>query len=110
MIQPEVDATIAGSTSALGGTATGNILAQDFCPLLAIGHGEQLYVDFSYQVVKLALASPTRFASQNAVRTFVAENPTVCLNNRVVSLAQAISGISSVTLLTRFSVLVRLLA
>lgn len=67
-----------GSTSFIGGTKTGNILIQDFCPNVTVSHAEWLWNNFGFQIVKIALDSQMRFASPAAVRTAVAKGDIVC--------------------------------
>lgn len=78
VIQPEglvANDTIA--TSYLGGEA-GNILVQQFCPGLLVKHETHQYLDFSYQVVLLALASPRGFATQADVAAAVKSGKIQC--------------------------------
>jgi hypothetical protein len=51
--------------------------------LVTIGHGEQLYVNSSFQIIKLALQSSTRFASPAVVRTAVANGTIPCIQDDV---------------------------
>lgn len=67
VVQPENGNDIENSSSAIEGSRGGNILVQDFCPLLAEGHGQQLYFNFTYQVILIALRSQSRFASPRQV-------------------------------------------
>ncbi|KAK9897130.1 alpha/beta-hydrolase [Cystobasidium minutum MCA 4210] len=83
LVQPEVNNTMEGSTSYMGGLRTGNILIQEHCPNLTVSHGQQLYSNFTYQVVKLALDSPTRFASPVNVARAVANGLIGCVQDDV---------------------------
>lgn len=85
LVQPEVNNTMEGSTSYMGGLRTGNIYIQEHCPNLTVSHGQQLYSNFTYQVVKLALDSPTRFASPVNVARAVANGQISCIQDDVVS-------------------------
>ena len=51
--------------------------------MVTIGHGEQLYVNSSFQIIKLALQSSTRFASPAVVRTAVANGTIPCIQDDV---------------------------
>ena len=78
VIQPEglvANDTIA--TSYLGGEA-GNILVQQFCPGLVVKHESHQYLNYSYQVVLLALASPRKFATQADVGAAVKSGKVPC--------------------------------
>lgn len=77
-VLPQDNSTMEGSTSVIGGTRAGNILVQDFCPNVTVAHGEWLWDNFGFQVVKIALDSQMRFASPAAVRTAVAKGDIVC--------------------------------
>lgn len=58
---PQISNSMEGSTSFIGGSRTGNIQIQDYCPNLTVSHEQFLYADFPYQVVRLALlAGPGR--------------------------------------------------
>ena len=83
IVQPQLNASMEGSTSFIGGTKAGNILVQDFCPNVTVAHGDWLWLNFGYQVVKLALDSQMRFASPAAVRTAVAKGDIVCKQDDV---------------------------
>ena len=85
LVQPEANNTLEGSTSWIGGLRTGNILIQEHCPNLTVSHGQQLYSNFTYQVVKLALDSPTRFASPVNVARAVANGLISCEQDAIVS-------------------------
>lgn len=67
-VLPQLANSLNGSTSYIGGSRTGNILVQEICPFLAVGHNEHLYKNFSYQVVLQALNSTQGFVSQDSVR------------------------------------------
>lgn len=85
LVQPEANNTMEGSTSFVGGLRTGNIYIQEHCPNLTVSHGQQLYSNFTYQVVKLALDSPTRYASPVNVARAVANGLISCVQDDVVS-------------------------
>ena len=83
VVLPQDNATMEGSTSFIGGTRAGNILVQDFCPNVTVAHGEWLWANFGFQIVKLALDSQMRFASPATVRTAVAKGDIVCKQDDV---------------------------
>lgn len=85
IVQPELNNTLEGSTSWIGGQRTGNIFIQEHCPQLNVSHEQQLYGNFTYQVVKLALDSPTRFARPLDVARAIANGRVPCTQDSIVS-------------------------
>jgi len=66
VIQPEDTSSTA--TSFLSGSNVGNILIQSACPGLNVTHEDELFINFTFQVVKLAVASPNHFATPAQVK------------------------------------------
>jgi len=67
VIQPEPGPNDPSATSFMSGRKSGNIFIQQFCPLLLVEHQDHIYINFDYQVVKMALSSSTKYASPTAV-------------------------------------------
>jgi len=61
IIQPENNSPTA--TSFLSGSNVGNIFIQNACPGLLVTHEDELFINFTFQVAKLALNSPEKFAT-----------------------------------------------
>jgi len=61
IIQPEDNTPTA--TSFLSGSNVGNIFIQNACPGLLVTHEDELFINFTFQVAKLALNSLENFAT-----------------------------------------------
>lgn len=77
-VRPQVNNTLQGSATYVAGRQAGNILVQESCPDLAIGHNDFLLAHFGYQVVKLALASTKKYVTTSEVKQAVAAGQIDC--------------------------------
>lgn len=77
-VRPQVNNSLEGSATYVAGKMAGNILVQESCPGVPVGHNDFLVANFGYQVVKLAVASAKKFVTTSEVKAAVASGQIDC--------------------------------
>nr|AKE36869.1 CalB-type lipase [synthetic construct] len=67
VLQPEPGPNDPSAVSFVGGSRTGNVFIQQFCPGLPVLHSGFPFLNFSYQVTSLALSSSAKFVDPKDV-------------------------------------------